>query len=75
VAEIATLARARRNGGRPFDIAAGHASWQRLKDPGRERAYIASLAAAGATWWSQYIEPDTEKAMRGIIEEGPLRIE
>ena len=75
MAEIAALARTRQNGDRPFDIAVGHASWQRAKDPERERAYIDSLAQAGATWWSEYIEPDTEKAMRSTIEKGPLRID
>src|SRR5512135_1720991 len=74
VADIAVLARARPNAGTAFDIVVGHATWQRAKDPERERAYIASLAEAGATWWSQYISPETEKAMRKHIAKGPLRI-
>jgi alkanesulfonate monooxygenase SsuD/methylene tetrahydromethanopterin reductase-like flavin-dependent oxidoreductase (luciferase family) len=73
VRELARLTRTRPDESVPFDIVVGHASWQRAQDRGRERAYIASLAEAGATWWSQYISPDTEKAMRRYIEEGPLR--
>ncbi len=74
VRDIVALARARPNVGTAFDIVVGHATWQRAKDPERERAYISSLAEAGATWWSQYISPETEKAMRKHIEKGPLRI-
>jgi alkanesulfonate monooxygenase SsuD/methylene tetrahydromethanopterin reductase-like flavin-dependent oxidoreductase (luciferase family) len=74
VADIVALSRTRPDGGTLFDIVVGHATWQREKDPERERAYISSLAEAGATWWSQYISPETEKAMRKYIEEGPLRI-
>ena len=74
VADLAALAEARPNAGMPFDIVIGHATWQRAKDPEQERAYIASLAEAGATWWSQYISPEKETDMRKYIEEGPLRI-
>jgi alkanesulfonate monooxygenase SsuD/methylene tetrahydromethanopterin reductase-like flavin-dependent oxidoreductase (luciferase family) len=75
VGEIVRLARTRPNPGAPFDIVVGHASWQQGKDEGRERAYIASLAEAGATWWSMYVSPDSEAVMRGYVEAGPLRIE
>jgi alkanesulfonate monooxygenase SsuD/methylene tetrahydromethanopterin reductase-like flavin-dependent oxidoreductase (luciferase family) len=74
VDDILALARARPNVGTPFDIVVGHATWQQAKDPERERAYISSLAEAGATWWSKYISPETEKAMRKQLEKGPLRI-
>lgn len=74
IRELARLARTRQNAYAPFDIVVGHASWQRAKDSRREKAYIASLAEAGATWWSQYISPDSEKVMRRYIQDGPLRI-
>ncbi len=74
VSDLAMLARARPNASTGFDIVVGHATWQRAKDSERERAYISSLAEAGATWWSQYISPEPERAMRKHIEEGPLRI-
>ncbi len=73
VHEINRLAHAKRRGKSSFDIVVGHAAWQARKDPGRERDYIASLAEAGATWWSMYIPPDTEKKMRRLIDQGPLR--
>lgn len=73
VRELKGLALARREPGTPFDIVVGHASWQRAQDRARERDYIASLAGAGATWWSEYISPGTVKAMRRCIQEGPLR--
>lgn len=75
VRQLAALARERPDAGKGFDIVAGHASWQRAKDAGRERANVASLAAAGATWWGLYISPDTDKAMRKIIEDGPPRVD
>lgn len=75
VADMVALARARTNAGTNFDIVVGHANWQRAKDPERERAHIASLADAGATWWSQYISPESEKVMQRYIKEGPLRID
>jgi alkanesulfonate monooxygenase SsuD/methylene tetrahydromethanopterin reductase-like flavin-dependent oxidoreductase (luciferase family) len=58
----------------PFDIVVGHAVWQRAPDPERERAYIGSLAEAGATWWMEYIPPDEYARMRAWIEQGPRRI-
>ncbi len=74
VRQLRRLANTRPNPNAPFDIVVGHANWQRAKDPGREKAHIASLAEAGATWWSMYVAPDAERAMRRSIEQGPLRI-
>jgi alkanesulfonate monooxygenase SsuD/methylene tetrahydromethanopterin reductase-like flavin-dependent oxidoreductase (luciferase family) len=73
VSELAALARTRRKTKTPFDIAVGHAVWQREKDPGRERANIRALEEAGATWWSEYVPPDTQKTMARYISKGPLR--
>lgn len=75
VADIVAMARARPKGSTTFDVVVGHACWQRAKDAEQERAYIASLAEAGATWWSEYISPESERVMRRYIEEGPLRID
>jgi alkanesulfonate monooxygenase SsuD/methylene tetrahydromethanopterin reductase-like flavin-dependent oxidoreductase (luciferase family) len=74
VRDLVELAYTHRDPDAPFDIVVGHASWQRAEDAKREREHIASLAEAGATWWSQYIAPDSEKVMRKYIEEGPLRV-
>lgn len=75
VHQLASLAHRRSDAGARFDIVVGHSNWQRAKDIEQERAYIASLAEAGATWWSMYISPDTEKTMRKVIQEGPPRFE
>ncbi len=75
VRQLRELAQTRPDPSAPFDIVVGHANWQRARDSRREKAYIASLADAGATWWSMYISPDTEAAMQRCIAEGPLRIE
>jgi alkanesulfonate monooxygenase SsuD/methylene tetrahydromethanopterin reductase-like flavin-dependent oxidoreductase (luciferase family) len=72
--ELSRLVRARPNAGDPFDIVGGHPVWAENADPGKERAYLASLAEAGMTWWSVYIPPDTEETMRRRIEAGPVRI-
>jgi alkanesulfonate monooxygenase SsuD/methylene tetrahydromethanopterin reductase-like flavin-dependent oxidoreductase (luciferase family) len=74
VRSLANLAREQRQPGTTFDIFTGHAAWQVNKDPGAERAHIAALAEAGATWWSIYVPPDSEEVMRRYIANGPLRI-
>lgn len=71
VSDLAALVRTRRKSKTPFDIVVGHAVWQREKDIGRERAHIESLAEAGATWWSEYVPPDTQKTMARYISKGP----
>jgi alkanesulfonate monooxygenase SsuD/methylene tetrahydromethanopterin reductase-like flavin-dependent oxidoreductase (luciferase family) len=59
----------------PYDIAVG--GMPRRQDWEEERAYIRALAEAGATWWLEYIPPDTgaRSAVRACIERGPLRID
>ena len=75
VRQLARLAQRRPDAGARFDIVVGHADWQRAKDIAQEKAYIASLAEAGATWWSMYISPDAEEVMAKVIQEGPPRFE
>ncbi len=58
--------------GSPFQIALGGAS--RSDDWDADRQKIRSLASAGATWWMEYVPPDTEREMRSAIMRGPLRI-
>lgn len=57
-------------GDRPYDICVG----------GRERRagdaeWFASLGAAGATWWTEYVEAGDRRTMREAVRCGPLRIE
>ncbi len=58
-----------------YDIAVGGS--RRRPDWDEERAYIRSLAEAGATWWSEYISPDVGdlETVRACIQRGPLRID
>jgi alkanesulfonate monooxygenase SsuD/methylene tetrahydromethanopterin reductase-like flavin-dependent oxidoreductase (luciferase family) len=59
----------------PFDIAIGGRA--RGDDWERERAQIFSLSEAGATWWIEYLPPETGgiEDIQGCIERGPLRIQ
>ncbi len=59
----------------PFDIALG--GRHRGDDWEQERALIRSLAEAGATWWVEYLPPQSKgfEEMGARIERGPLRIE
>lgn len=56
-------------GDRPYDICVG----------GRERRdgdpeWLASIAAAGATWWTEYVEASDRHTMREAVRRGPLRV-
>jgi len=65
----------RRDPYEPYDIVVGGAP--RRADWEEEREYIRQLAQAGATWWLEYLPPETGSLDRAIvcIERGPLRIE
>jgi alkanesulfonate monooxygenase SsuD/methylene tetrahydromethanopterin reductase-like flavin-dependent oxidoreductase (luciferase family) len=57
----------------PFDIAVG--GRERREDWEQERVHIRSVAEAGATWWSEWVAPAGRKAMRAVVERGPLRVD
>jgi alkanesulfonate monooxygenase SsuD/methylene tetrahydromethanopterin reductase-like flavin-dependent oxidoreductase (luciferase family) len=57
----------------PFDIAVGGRS--RRADWEAERAWIRSVAEAGATWWTESISTVPLEEMRAQVAAGPLRIE
>jgi hypothetical protein len=63
---------ARRPGGSDaFDIAVGGRA--PAADRQAERAYLTALRDAGATWWHEYLEPDTPLAdVRAHIAAGPI---
>ncbi|MEA2276967.1 MAG: hypothetical protein QOI62_132 [Solirubrobacteraceae bacterium] len=63
---------ARRPGGSDaFDIAVGGRA--PAADRQAERAYLTALRDAGATWWHEYLEPDTPPAdVRAHIAAGPI---
>ena len=58
-----------------YDIAVG--GTPRGSDWGAERDHILSVASAGATWWTEYIPPDSAdlETIRSLIKRGPLRID
>lgn len=62
---------ATRADGQPFDVAVG--GRRRRPDERGERAYLAELAAAGATWWLEYVPAGDPAAMRAAVARGPLR--
>lgn len=55
----------------PFDVAVG--GRRRRPDERVERAYLADLAAAGATWWLEYVPAGDPAVMRAAVARGPLR--
>ncbi|MFG1674448.1 LLM class flavin-dependent oxidoreductase [Micromonospora sp. NPDC049282] len=72
--EVAALVAAlppTRADGQPFDVAVG--GRRRRADERAERAYLADLAAAGATWWLEYVPAGDPAAMRAAVARGPLR--
>ncbi len=62
---------ATRADGQPFDVAIG--GRRRRPDERAERAYLAELAAAGATWWLEFVKAGDPVAMRAAVARGPLR--
>lgn len=58
-------------GGKPFDIALG--GRRRRDDVRAERAYLDEIAAAGATWWLEFVPAEEPAAMRSRVARGPLR--
>jgi alkanesulfonate monooxygenase SsuD/methylene tetrahydromethanopterin reductase-like flavin-dependent oxidoreductase (luciferase family) len=68
----ADAARVRGDDAAGFDIVVGGRA--RRADEAAERAYVAALAEAGATWWQEHLEPATPlEAVRAHIAGGPLR--
>lgn len=73
VAQLRDRARRERGPDAPFDIAVG--GRPRGADEEAERQLIRALEAAGATWWSEYLPPNTgsfQEVLRRIAR-GPLR--
>jgi alkanesulfonate monooxygenase SsuD/methylene tetrahydromethanopterin reductase-like flavin-dependent oxidoreductase (luciferase family) len=75
VRKLRTMVEQQRGKDSPFDIVLG--GRQREADLDRERALINSLAAAGATWWIEYLPPELGglDVIREAIARGPLRID
>jgi alkanesulfonate monooxygenase SsuD/methylene tetrahydromethanopterin reductase-like flavin-dependent oxidoreductase (luciferase family) len=60
--------------GRPdFDIGLG--GRERADDWDRDREHIRSIAAAGATWWTEWVKPGDRRHTIEAVRRGPLRID
>ncbi|MEU8183682.1 LLM class flavin-dependent oxidoreductase [Micromonospora sp. NPDC049047] len=71
VDELVRALPATRADGQPFDVAIG--GRRRRPDERAERAYLDQLAAAGATWWLEFVPVGDPVAMRAAVTRGPLR--
>jgi alkanesulfonate monooxygenase SsuD/methylene tetrahydromethanopterin reductase-like flavin-dependent oxidoreductase (luciferase family) len=67
---LAAVSAQRPHGIEGFDVVVG--GRLRGADWDADRALIASLAEAGATWWNEWIEPADRKSMETAIAHGPL---
>jgi hypothetical protein len=66
------VAALRADAGAPYVIAVG--GRERREDLDGERRYLATIEAAGADWWHEYVPPrlDRDEARRRILA-GPMR--
>jgi alkanesulfonate monooxygenase SsuD/methylene tetrahydromethanopterin reductase-like flavin-dependent oxidoreductase (luciferase family) len=62
-----------RAGDRPWTQAVG--GWPRRDDLDEELEHRREVAAAGADWWVEWIEPADRETMRARIARGPLRVD
>ncbi|MET7375608.1 LLM class flavin-dependent oxidoreductase [Micromonospora arida] len=69
--DLANALPATRADGQPFDVAIG--GRRRRSDERTERAYLGELAAAGATWWLEFVPAGDPATMRAAVARGPLR--
>jgi hypothetical protein len=72
VSELLAWVRRVRGNADGFDVCVG--GRERDPDAGREREYLTSLAAAGATWWQEWCRPGDADRTRAAVEGGPLRV-
>lgn len=61
-----------RAGGRRWTIAVGGSP--RRDDWEAEREHIGAVQAAGADWWTEWVEPSDRDTMRAIVDRGPLTL-
>ncbi|MDQ3431682.1 MAG: LLM class flavin-dependent oxidoreductase [Actinomycetota bacterium] len=57
-------------GDRPYDISVGGRGRR-----GGDEVWLREIAAAGATWWSEYVSVAHPEEMREAVRRGPLRID
>ena len=59
--------------GRPFDICVG--GRERGDDWDRDREQIRAVAAAGATWWCEWVKPGDRQRTFDAVRRGPLGLD
>jgi alkanesulfonate monooxygenase SsuD/methylene tetrahydromethanopterin reductase-like flavin-dependent oxidoreductase (luciferase family) len=64
---------AHRAGDRPWTQAVG--GWARREDLEEELEHRREVAAAGADWWVEWIEPADRATMQAAVKRGPLRVD
>jgi hypothetical protein len=69
---LTMVAELRPDGAGYFDMAVGGRA--RNGDWEAERALIGAVAAAGATWWIEWVKPADRRTMEAAIAGGPLSI-
>ncbi len=60
-------------GERPYDVMVGGRA--RSDDLEADRAWMRSVAEAGATWWSEYVPGAEREDMRKAVDRGPLKLD
>ncbi len=73
VREICVAAETARGSLEGYDICIG--GGQRGPDWEKERDHVRAIAAAGATWWQEWLGPVELNTMREAIGRGPIRID
>ena len=71
VRDIVALIERERGSAAGFDICVG--GQERRADPDQEHDLVRSAAAAGATWWQQWVPPGDVEPTREAIRRGPIR--
>ncbi len=54
-------------------VESGRAWGERAADWDRDRQHIASVAEAGATWWTEWVKPGNKQRTIEAVRRGPLR--
>lgn len=73
IAGLLELVRETRGDAHGFDVCVG--TGERPDDWDAEREHIGTVAAAGATWWYEWIPPCDAETTTKMIARGPLRID
>ncbi len=47
---------------------------ERGADWEQERAYLATLQAAGVSWWNEWVKPGDRERVDAAVKRGPLRV-